>query len=264
MQRSLLLLLSTLLTVLFYSCDKTIESIPCTQICNFTINYHEPTVDDVTGEVTFPENVDFYGEIRSDVLPEFEYLKVGSNTYYGKEYCMYSLGRIHINPEFFPYNSVSNIFSDFQNLFVEVKTSQGVLNGSISMPTQIDTIFLSKYDQIEIGDSFTISWINNDADFYYVYTDYNWLDSEGNSRHYDLINYVENNSITYLDTTFSYHGRIFSIMVQPINGPLPNAGTGGNMSGDGSGFLYYESVRYRFINHKIDVGQGWGLYNKSF
>ena len=80
---------------------------------------------------------------------------------------------------------------------------------------------------------------------------------ENNNSQYE--HYEEmtiNNSYTFPDSIFSYNGEIESITVQPINGPIPQEGSEGNMSGDGSGFLYYTSKSTSYDGDAIVVGSG--------
>ena len=65
-----------------------------------------------------------------------------------------------------------------------------------------------------------------------------------------------NNSFTFPGSIFSYNGEIDYINVQPMNGSLPQEGAEGNMSGDGSGFLYYFTHRFNYEGDDIVVGSG--------
>ena len=49
---------------------------------------------------------------------------------------------------------------------------------------------------------------------------------------------------------------IWDKIVKPINGSMPQEGAEGNMSGDGSGFLYYWAITYNYEGDDIIVGSG--------
>ena len=67
---------------------------------------------------------------------------------------------------------------------------------------------------------------------------------------------TSDNSFTFSRSIFSYNGEIDYINVQPINGSLPQEGAEGNISGDGSGFLYYFTHRFNYEGDDIVVGSG--------
>ena len=155
------------------------------------------------------------------------------------------------------------ITSNFTPLSVEVKTSLGTLNGSINLPDSIESLTLSEYSTLNLGQPFTITWTGSNANFYSVYCDYRWKDNNGNWQSADLNDFVSGNSITYPGSVFIHNGEISYIRVQPMNGPMPGVGAKGNMSGDGSGFLYYNVERTRYEGENIVVGTGLGKLAKK-
>ena len=140
-----------------------------------------------------------------------------------------------------------------------MRTSHGQLQGTISYPDTITALTLSEYDTLQIGQSLTVSWPGSEADFYYISLSYSWRDDDSNWRYTYIDTFAAGHSITFPGSIFSYNGEIYWIRVQAMSGPLPAAGSAGNMSGDGSGFLYYygQSV---YHNTWIIVGSGSNGY----
>ena len=76
----------------------------------------------------------------------------------------------------------------------------------------------------------------------------------GNGDWEYLSEYTSDNNYTFSDSIFSYNGEIDDILVQPINGTMPEVGGKGNMSG--KGFLYYTAKSTSYDGDAIIVGSG--------
>ena len=258
MKRTLTILITLVVGILFFGCegDNSTNSDSVAQIMFVYAEHSNSYWDDQSDEEVFVENTMAWGVVFGDPIPEFNYIKLGETTFSGDDYYEYYPGYVG-----FGFGDDADepamITSNFNPLSVEVKTSLGKLNGSISLPDTIISLELSEHDTLQIGESFTISWPGSNAEFYSVYCNYEWRDENENWHWEDLNDFVTGNSITYLGSIFSHNGEIDYIHVQPMNGPLPEAGAEGNMSGDGSGFLYYlvGSVR-----HYEEIIVGTGMY----
>jgi hypothetical protein len=68
---------------------------------------------------------------------------------------------------------------------------------------------------------------------------YMWQENSGIREYSWIDTFAIGNSITFPGSLFPHNGRIYYIYVIPMNGPLPEAGSIGNMVGVGNGFLYY-------------------------
>ncbi len=110
-------------------------------------------------------------------------------------------------------------------------------------------------DTLELGEPLTISWSGSNADFYEVSLSYDWQEDDNWGYKY-IDTSVVSNSVTFRGSIFTHNGEIGYIRIQPINGPLPEAGTTGNMEGDGSGFLYYFDYNNGIRFNDIIVGSG--------
>ena len=118
------------------------------------------------------------------------------------------------------------------------------------------TLGLSETSNLPLSTPFTISWAGSNADFYNVSFEYDYKDGNDNWQFEYFDEMTSDNSFTFPESTFSYNGEINYIRVQPINGTIPQEGAEGNMSGDGSGFLYYWAITYNYEGDDIIVGSG--------
>lgn len=247
------------ISLLIWNCDNSTDTETIiSQVLFFYADHDNYYWSEQVQEVVNVENTSGGGVIFADPLPSFENFKMGASTYSGDEYFNYYPGYL----SFGEFNSDADvvIFSDLNPLEIEVNTSLGKLNGSIALPDTIESLSLSEYDTLELGRSFTISWSGSDADFFSVNCDYEWVDGDGNWQWVDLGEFVSGTSITYPGSIFAHNGVIEYIRVEPINGPMPGAGSKANMTGDGAGFLYYFVNQRYYEEDIIVVGTGLEYY----
>ena len=246
-----------LIIMLIYGCEEsttteTEESV--TQVLFFYAFHADSYWDSSTQEPVMEKNTSGGGVIIADPMPTFEYFKMGEETFSDEDYSHYLPGYIVFGD--FSLNNNTLITSNFSPLNVEVKTSLGLVTGSVNLPDVIDLISLSEYDTLALGEPFTINWTGSNADFYNVNCYYRWINNEGNTESADLQEFVTGNSITYPGSEFMHNGEISFVYVQPVNGPLPIEGAEGNMTGDGNGFLYYNINGTGYDGENIVVGTG--------
>ena len=191
-----------------------------------------------------------YGEVLSTQITDFYYLKINDTTYdqYHYSYSSFNFGNYH----------KTVVSSKIEPLTIEVATSIGTLKGSINKPDSI-AVSLSEYDTLKLNEPLTIEWTDEKADFYKIYMHYIWHDSSNTPIYNHIRDYVTDNSITYPASNFPNHGVIEHLYVQPINGPIPEKGSPGNMTGNGSGYLYYFEKKY-IGSESIVVGKGHTVY----
>lgn len=142
---------------------------------------------------------------------------------------------------------------------IEVRTSYGSLIGDIPLPDSIDSIIVNCGDTLAHGESLVIHLPDTGADFYDVSVSYWWRDTLNNWQHLDLDTFVNNDSVVFDDSFFTHYGDIF-LQVNPINGPMPCAGTEGNMSGNGSGYLYYSNIAG---SARMYITSGYGVSSRT-
>jgi len=240
-----------LISILFIvGCDNATE--PDTKQSMFVYAQHDNSYYDDDYNSVYIENTEVFGVIFSDPLVEFTYLKLNETVFSGDDY-----SEIYPGYTMFGDNdSTAMITSNFTPLDVEVKTSQGMMNGTISLPDTIMTLGLSETSNLPLSTPFTISWAGSNADFYTVSFSYDYKDENDNWQYEYFDEMTTDNSFTFLGSIFSYNGEINYITVQPSNGTIPKEGAEGNMSGDGSGFLYYWASTFNYEGDDIIVGSG--------
>jgi len=257
MKKKITIILALIVGIAFFGCeeDPTGSNGDASQIMFVYAEHDNYYWDEQNDEEVYQENTTGWGVVFGDPLPEFTHLKLGETVFSGDEYSSVYPGYIGIgigeNDE-----ERAMITSNFNPLDVEVKTSLGTVNGTVSLPDTITAVTLSEYDTLQLGESFTVSWTGSNAEVYSVTIEYQWVDENDNWHYEWLDEFVTGNSIAYAGSIFSHNGEIGYIRVQPMNGPLPEEGAIGNMSGDGSGFLYYISDSIYYEGGDIVVGSG--------
>lgn len=256
MNRALTILLTLIVGVAFFSCendDPTSSDGEASQIL-FVHAVHDNYYWDEEGDSSIiAPNTNLFGVVFGDPLPTFEYYRAGGITYSSSEYSEYLSGYIIFGEGI--ENYPPPITSNYNPLTVEVKTSFGIITGTISTPDSISNMTISEEDTLALGEPLTISWSGSNADFYEISLSYEWPENV-NWGYKDLDTFVVSNSVTFPGSIFTHNGIIGHIRIQPINGPLPQAGTTGNMEGDGSGFLYYFDYSRGIRYNGIIVGSG--------
>jgi len=242
-----------ILALLFVGCDDLLtDSDESSQFIYIYLSNSDEYYDDEDKEWVDGENTSASGWIDSDPYCEFNYLKLDTLSFIGDEYTELLLGY-----KYFPTNNKSmRIMSNFNSIDVELKTSLGKVEKRIALPDTIMTLGLSATSNLPLSSPFTISWAGSNADFYSVSLDYSYKDENDNWEYEYLTEYTSDNNYTFSGSIFSYNGDIDYIRVQPINGTMPEVGGKGNMSGDGSGFLYYGSKSTSYDGDEIIVGSG--------
>jgi len=241
--------------MLFVGCEKSVEHELKEKQVLFFYAYHGNSYwENDTNIFVETEHTSGRGVLLADSTPVFEYFKMGKESFSDSEYVKLFEGYISFGDYDFDGNAI--ITSDFNPLNVEVKTSLGKISGSLNFPDKIQSIILSEYDSLALGDPFTITWTGSNADFYNVSCNYHWRDGDGNLGTTVLSEFVSDTSITFPGSLFLNNGEINFIFVIPQNGPPPSDNSVGNMSGDGDGFLYYSIAGTGHKGESITVGVG--------
>ncbi|MCK5087579.1 MAG: hypothetical protein KAQ90_08660 [Melioribacteraceae bacterium] len=254
MKQTLTILLMLVAGIVFYSCndDDPVGNNSVSQIMFIYAEHNDSYWDQENEEYVYEENTRAWGVVFGDPFPAFIHFKLGETIFSDDEYSEIYPGYIGIGLD----TEEPMITSNLNPLDVEVKTSLGQVNGTVFLPDTMRTLTLSEYDNLQLGESFTVSWSGSNAEFYQVSLNYRWVDENDNSHYEYLGEFVSGNSITYPGSNFLHNGEISYISVQPINGPIPEEGTPGNMDGDGSGFLYYIGEYLNYEGDDIIVGSG--------
>ncbi|MDD3731441.1 MAG: hypothetical protein PHU88_03595 [candidate division Zixibacteria bacterium] len=187
------------------------------------------------------------GLVTGSPLPSLQYFQVklgcDSAMFSDYEYIRRGLGTIAFD--------IGNyvISSFFDSVNVLIKTSSGVLQGSMIVPDSLDSMIVSI---TENGVPISVSWYGSDADFFRV----TWLYTTAS----DMIffdTFVVGTTMSFPEPVHSYESTVY-LTVHPVNGPYPLSDEAvGNMSGTGTGYLFY--VREDFVpsDFKITIGDGF-------
>jgi len=169
---------------------------------------------------------DLWGQIVSDPIAAPGSITMNGTEFSGQEYWDNIEGILS-----FGY---CTIFDDFDPLTVEITTSLGSTGCTVPLPEMPTAFAYSDPESLDIGEDLTVFWSGGDADFYYVEIDY---EHEFGTDYKDTL--VTGTSWTVDGSFFPFNGEIWGVYLQAINGPVPEPGSGGNMSGDGTGFLFH-------------------------
>jgi len=248
--------------MLFVGCDKNREKeIEENQVLFFYAYYGDLYWDRDSNIFVETESTSGWGVLLTDSTPTFDYFKMGSESFSDSGYVKFYDGYISFGDYDFDGNAI--ITSDLNPLNIEVKTSLGTISGSINFPDEIESITLSQSDTLEIGEPLTISWTGSNANFYNVSYSYRWKDKNGKLGTTYFNEFTSDILMTLPGSLFDNDGEIIFLYVIPQNGPSPTDNEIGNMSGDGSGFLYYSIDGTRYNGENIVVGLGTGTGNLS-
>lgn len=255
MKKTITILLTLIVGITFFCCeeDPTGSNGDDSQFMFVYANHNNYYWDDNYENRIYVDNTSASCIIHGNPFPDFTYFKLGETKFSGDDYLDIYPGYLSING----YENDLRITSNLNPLDVEVKTSFGTVIGNISLPDTITTLGLSETSNLPLGSPITVSWSGSNADFYSVTINYEWSQNDNYHSEY-LDKFVSGNSVTYDGTIFSYNGVIDYIRVQPMNGPIPEKGSESNMSGDGSGFLYYMVKTIYNEGDDIIVGSGNG------
>lgn len=246
------------LTVIICGCDGSPTSSDDETVAS-AITYvfadHTPYYDKMRTESFRDWTTTVYGSVTADPMPLFEYVRVNEQYFSGSHYCTYYPRRLY----FGGWSSGSTpitVSSGFDPIDISVCTSAGEVAGTMSLPVTISLLHFSEEDSLELGESLMVSWPGANADFYRFTLQYAWRDTTGSPARYEYADSLVAGPAVVVDGSFFSHDGVIGIVdVQPINGPYPEAGTSGNMSGEGTGFLYYSTIN-TWVDAAIVVGDG--------
>lgn len=203
-----------------------------------------------SGNWVYRDNTSINGFILGNPLPKFEYLKMGNKTFTD---CIRTvLGYISFSP--YIKDSLC-ITSNYDPLNIEVKTNNGIIVGNLELPDTISSFQISAIDNINIGESITLSWECDRADFYYLNAGYYYSDGD-NTFNVDLDTFIIEKSITFSGDIFNKNGRFDVTIPSSYTGVYPEPGAVLNMAGVGIGFMYYENRNFKWDYFRIDIGTG--------
>ena len=231
-----LLLLSTILIVVSCESDKTIMEVEKNKLfaevfVGLKSSYYNPD----SHKTLFVPNLTFEGELIGENITAIDYILVGNDTIPHQD--DYSVDRN--NWGIIHFNKPTSVFIDasFPKRFL-IKTKIGSIEGTILIPDSVKNIRYDKKDSLHVGESLKVSFDAGDADYFklsYVLF-YNPSDHPVYSEFGETIT---RETTVIIDKSMTFTEGILQISsITVYNGPFPEEGSSGNMTGDGTGFLY--------------------------
>jgi len=264
MKKTLLtLLLASILTVLFVSCssedgDNNNGTNP-TSSCQVVLcwgEFDDSYWDYEADSSVYTDNIYVYGVVLNSTIPSISYVKLNGTTFSDDSYFSYASGYAAFGEE---GDDIWVLTPSSTQISTEVSTSGGTVSGSLALPS-VSGFPYEDDDTISKGAALPLNWTYTGGwcDFYYHVEYYDTLTEEWVDVYVDT--FLTSNSYTIPASVLNHDCNLY-ISIYAVNGVYPTAGAAGNMTGTGSGFLYYENNSddsHVYVN--LIVGDG-GYYS---
>jgi hypothetical protein len=205
------------------------------------------------------------GKLTASPLPEFNYFKIDGAEYSSRDNFTVKPGYIdfYMNPE-----QASDIHI-YSTVYFEVNTEFGAVFGNQSRPPLIDDIYINSdpadYSilfpnaKIYLSEMLEISWKYESLrpDFLHIYGIYSYHDGF-TDKVTEINEYVRSDFSSFRlfnSNVLKYDGRV-NFNIEPYMGPIPTEDSASNMSGDGSGILYWSHLP-DYCELEVQVGDGY-------
>ena len=242
MRRVLVFVITAAVGLSLWGCDTTSEPCECSSENAITLVWASYE-DDFAAPASRDGWAWLYGVLTADPLPTLQSVHLNDEEFSDPYFWFYESGYAGLGEV--------GVTSGPGPIEVVVSTSAGDVSGSEDLPDEITHLEFSEPETLDVGQPLTVSWPGQEADFYYFALEY--LRDDWAYAYVETL--VSGQSVTIAGSFFSHDGIIWDVWVQPNNGPLPSPGARGNMSGYGSGFLYYSRDGY-WTDPEIQVGDG--------
>lgn len=201
------------------------------------------------------------GKLIASPLPEFNFFKIDGNTFSSRDNFTIRPGYI----DFYLTQAQASDFHIYSMVYFEVNTEFGAIFGNQSRPPLIDNIgingdpadytILYPNAEIDLSEMLEVSWTygSQRPDFLWIYGYYSYQDGV-----IEISEYVDSSYSFYklfISGVLQHDGRV-NINIEPYNGPIPTDNTPSNMSGDGTGTLYWSHLP-DYCELEIKVGNGY-------
>lgn len=205
------------------------------------------------------------GELMASPLPEFNYFRIDGSTFPSRDNYTVNPGNI----TFYLTKDQASDIHIYSTVYFEVNTELGAIFGNQSRPPIIDNIEINGHPadysllypnaEINLSDKLEVSWTygSQRPDFIHIYGYYSYHD--GFTDRVMKINEYIDNSYSFFNIyntgVLQYDGRV-NFNIEQYNGPMPTDDTPSNMSGDGTGTLYWSHLP-DYCELEIQVGNGY-------
>ncbi len=209
-------------------------------------------------------DLNIWGQLSSTPLPEFNYFIIDSQMFNSTEnYTIYpGYGIFELT------NEEENALNINDDIDFEFDTEFGTVIGSQNRPNLINNIRIngelvdtnsSPEAQIALNEELLVSWEydNERPDFIRISGLYWWY--VGDEMDEILVNRIipntQNSVLLFEENELSHTNSVLLFDIIPSNGPNPENNTGGNLAGDGTGYLYWSYGKDEYnIDAEIDGG----------
>jgi len=239
MKIKILFLFAILITLI--SCDEksTIVEVEKNKFfAKVVVNTHPSYFDPDSNKVIFKVTMNFEGEIIGESITSIENILIGnSNIPFEDSYSIDPKNYGVIN-----FNKPAETFIElFKTDKFTIKTGIGKLEGVINMPDSVINISynLNLFDTLKINGSLEISFEGN-ANYYVLkYWITYAIPPDTNLIYNDPDEIISKSNKFIIGSSLLNKSGILAInAIESFNGPYLEEGSIGNMSGDGTGFLY--------------------------
>lgn len=191
-----------------------------------------------SNRIIFKETMDFEGEVIGESITSIEAILLGINSVPFED--SYSIdpknyGVINFNK---PAETFIELFKT--DLFT-INTGIGNLEGMINLPDSVNNIIYNHnlLDTLKLNDSLVISFEGNANYFVLKYSITYAIPPDTNLIYHDPGEIISKTNKFIINSSLLNKSGILAInAIESFNGPYLEEGSIGNMSGDGTGFLY--------------------------
>jgi len=258
------LLLSAIL-LFYFNCEKSSvrsDGIISDQVAIVLVYYNSSYLyNEQTVQKNLEPTTHVWGTLIADSTTTIEYFKAGGCVFDDKSYFNYDDGVIYFGTLHTP------LMGNVDPLEVEVKTSQGTLSGSVTIPDTIDTAYVSHSDTLRVNEPLTVYWDDTGADFFAIDISCSFTNSNSDDERVSAIAY--NSPFTFSGTSFANYRKINYFFISSFNGSYPLIASdstyigGGNMNGTGKGFLFNNNSSAYFYGSSIIIGSDSNTFSSE-
>lgn len=197
----------------------------------------------------------FSGRIYAEPIPDVDNFSINGEIFIGEDNSASVLGYVSLNPDLGDYFQITYATE------LEINTGLGSLNGTVNEPDELVNVKVNDtasdyYYQTDLNNSVDLTWESSypeKSDFILIVGWYEDINGQMIDEKIILLPNTSTSIRLFEEDETVHEGEIW-INISSVNGPFPEAGSAGNMTGDGSGYLYRRLLTESGIIG-IEVGQ---------
>lgn len=170
---------------------------------------------------------DYDGIVMGDPLPFIESVTANNIT---------GVDELYVSENSFDFDFTND--ATFGDGDITIKTSEGTITGKVEQPTVYDSVKASTTDYyIPLNTALTVTTYGGKMDFKYIYAEFEYYDGES-WNYMEIDSAFEGDTFTFPASMLNTESYLYIYGIDCANGPIVKAGSSGNMSGDGKGFMW--------------------------